>query len=115
MIVGVEVALLCIGLYALFTGKLPASQKSEYIIQGLPARVIGLIGLLPIPLSFLVASAVAAWFVAQGKPVTRESFFWVGTAIEGSVLAMCFVAIAVMSRIYRTPVVPQAGDGPVSS
>ena len=111
MIVGAEIALLVIGLYALFAGKLPTNKKAKYVIQGWPARVIGVIGLLPIPLSFMVGMAVAASFVAQGKAVTRESFFWVGTAIEGSAVVLCFAVIAVLARVYRTAAEQQVEDG----
>jgi len=103
MIIGAEVALLIIGLYALFTGKLPTNKKSKHTVQGWPARVIGIIGLLPLPLSFVVATGVAMLFVLQGREVTHESFFWVGTAIEGSTVLLCVAAIVIISRVYRTP------------
>lgn len=34
MIVGAEIALLVIGLYALFAGKLPTNKKAKYVVQG---------------------------------------------------------------------------------
>ncbi|MEX2119050.1 MAG: hypothetical protein WD847_05505 [Pirellulales bacterium] len=77
--------------------------KSKYIVQGWPARVIGIIGLLPLPVSFVVAAAVATVFLAQGKEVTNDSFFWVATAIEGSIVLSCLVAMAILVRVYRTP------------
>ncbi len=93
MIIGAEVALLIIGLYALIKGKLPTSKKAKHVVQGRPARVIGIIGLLPLPLSFAVVAVVVAVFIAQGKPVDQESFFWVGTAIEGSIVLACAVTM----------------------
>jgi hypothetical protein len=113
MIVGAEVAQLCIGLYALFKGRMPTAKKSKYVVEGRPARVIGFIGLLPIPLSFLVGTAVGTWFLADGKLVTHESFFWVGTAIEGSIVALCFATIAVLARVYRSSVKQQFDDSSV--
>jgi len=104
MIIGAEIALLFIGLYALIKGQLPTSKKAKHVVRGWPARVIGIIALLPIPVSFGLGLAVALLFVVQRKQVTGDSFFWVGTAIEGSVLGVCFVAIAVLSRVYRIPV-----------
>jgi hypothetical protein len=86
MIIGAEIALLFIGLYALIKGQLPTSKKSKHVVRGWPARVIGIIALLPIPISFGLGLAVALLFVVQRKQVPGNSFFWVGTAIEGSVL-----------------------------
>jgi hypothetical protein len=104
MIIGAEVAMLVIGLYALIMGKLPTNKKAKHVVRDWPARIIGVICLLPIPLALLVSMAVAALFVAQGRQVTPESFFWVGTAIEGSIVVACVVAVGVLARVYRTPV-----------
>lgn len=106
MILGAEIALLYIGLYALIKGTFPISKKAKHVVRGLPARVIGVICLLPLPLAFVVSFFVAMIFVAQGREVTQKSFFWVGTVIEGSIVMSCIVAVAVLSRIYRLPVAP---------
>jgi hypothetical protein len=110
MIIGAEVALLIIGLYALIAGKLPTNNKARHVVQGWPARVIGIICLLPIPLAFLVCMGVAMLLVAQGQVVTPDSFFWVGTAIEGSMIVLCLVVVAVLSHVYRTPVEPPQSE-----
>jgi hypothetical protein len=110
MIIGAEIGLLVLGVYALIVGKLPTNKKSKYVLRGWPVRLIGIIAVLPIPMSFLVASMVAAFLVVQGKEVTRESFFWVGTAIEGSVLVICIAVIAVLSRLYRRPIEPPRAE-----
>jgi hypothetical protein len=111
MIIGAEVAMLIMGLYALIAGRLMTGKKAKHVVQGWPARLIGVICLLPIPLAFAVGTAVAAILVALGRTVTRESFFWVGTAIEGSIVLACVVAVAILSRVYRTPVGPPQPDG----
>jgi hypothetical protein len=110
MIIGAEVALLFLGLYALIAGKLPTGKKAKHEVRGWPARVVGIICLLPLPLSFLVGSIVAVLMVAQGKEVTRESFFWLGTAIEGSIVLACAVTAGVLARVYRTPVEQTPAD-----
>ena len=97
MIIGAEVTLLFIGLYALIAGKLPTNKKAKHIVQGWSARVIGVICLLPLPLAFLVNMAIAVLFAAQGRQVTRDSFFWVGTAIEGSIVVACLVVMGVFT------------------
>ena len=103
MIIAAEVALFLIGLYAVITGSF-LSGGGRYVLQGGPARVIGVIAMLPMPLSLVVAAAIVALFLAQSKEVTERSFFWVGTAIEGSSLVVCMLAMGVLSRVYRTRV-----------
>src|SRR5262249_32488167 len=103
MIIGAEIALLLIGLYALITGRFQTTGGGKYVVQGWSARAIGAIGLLPIPLSLVASTLVAALFMAQGRAVTPESFFWVGTTIEGSIVVACALAMFVLSRVCRTP------------
>ena len=103
MILGAEIALIVMGVYALITGKLLTSKKSQYSIQGWPARVIGLICLLPIPLAFVTSVIVATIFLALGKPVDRDSFFLVGAGIEIGVLILCVIVATILERTYRTP------------
>jgi hypothetical protein len=112
MIVGAEVGLLMVGLYALILGRFPVSKKSKNVIEGPPARAIGLIGLVPIPLSIFVTTVVATLMGARGRGVTPQSFFWVGTAIEGSIVLVCVVTMSVLGRIYGTPAGPPARDEP---
>lgn len=104
MILGAEIAMLVMGVYALAAGKLMSSKKAKYVVRGWPARIIGIICLLPIPLAFLTSAVVAALFIAQGKPVTKESFFWVGTGIEAGAVVLCVVVATILERSYRTPV-----------
>ena len=111
MIIGAEIALLVVGIYALIAGKLPVAKRAKHVVTGWHARVIGVIALLPLPVSFVIASAVAMLFVARGKTITQESFFWVGTAIEGGVLLVCLLVIAILSRLWRIPVLPEPVTG----
>ena len=102
--------MLCLGLYVLIAGKVPANKRSRYEVRGWPARIIGIICLLPIPLSLGGAMVAAALMMAQGMDVNDKSFFWVGTAIEGGVVVACLVAILVIRLNYRTPVVDQPAE-----
>ena len=104
MLIGAEIALLCVGLYALFAGKTLSNAKSTHVVRGTPARVIGAICVLPLPLAFLLGFAVAFGFAAQGIDITKDkSFFWVATAIEGGIILICVLMVVVLTRVYRTP------------
>jgi hypothetical protein len=113
MIIGAEVAMLVLGLYALFAGQLLTGKKAKYVVRGWPARLISVIYLLPIPLAVLVNATVVTVLVASGRPATRESFVWVGTAIEGLIVFTCDAVAVVLWRVYRTPVeaAPPEGAG----
>jgi hypothetical protein len=101
MIIGAEVALFLIGLCALITGRL---STGKHLVQGWPARVIGIIGLSPVPLSFLAGMVVVALLMSIGTHVTQQTFLWTGTLIEGSTVILCAIAMGVLARVYRTPV-----------
>jgi hypothetical protein len=103
MLIVIEILLLLIGLYALIGGKLPVNSGARYVVRGWHARLIGGIGLLPVPLTFVVGIVVGLLFVGQGKRLTQDSFLLVGIGIEAACLVTCVVAMLVLARIYRTP------------
>jgi uncharacterized membrane protein len=104
MIIGAEVAMIVLGLYILFKGKTVPGKNAKYVVQGWPARFMGIIMLMPIPISFSICFVLGVLWTVQGKNVQDPSFRWAATAIELSVLVICFVAIAIISRFYRIPV-----------
>ncbi len=110
MIIGAEFAMLGIGIYILFKGKMFPNPKAKYVVQGWPVRVMGLIYILPIPLAIPAGIALGVWGVLQGKDVSGPSFFWVRTGMEGSIVVLCLVAAAIISRVYRVPVEKAQGE-----
>jgi len=80
------------------------NAELKYEVRGWPGRVIGVICLLPIPLSLATGVVGSTLMAVQGKDLTDNSSFWVRTAIEGGVVLACAVAIGVIRLAYRTPV-----------
>ncbi len=109
MVTGIECALLYLGLHALLNGKLPAYTTATSVVQGRPARLIGVIALLPIPLTLVIGMAITALCASSGKDASDRSFFWMMTTVEGAVVVSCIAAIIVMGRIYRSS--PQSRFG----
>jgi predicted Na+-dependent transporter len=101
MIAGMEVAMIFLGLYFLIKGKTLPSKDGQHVVKGWPARLIGIICLMPIPLSIV---ALSVWGIANNVDVSGKSFFWRRTAIEVGILLACLVVGASISRTYRTPV-----------
>jgi hypothetical protein len=99
MITGIECALLYLGFHALFDGKLPAYTTATCVVQGWPARLIGCIALLPIPITLAIGTAVTALFLSHGRDPTDRSFYWMMTAVEGAVVLVCIAAITLIGRV----------------
>ncbi|MGQ0633952.1 MAG: hypothetical protein ACT4QC_05045 [Planctomycetaceae bacterium] len=104
MLLAVELTLLGMGVYALVTGRFPPGKSAANRVVGWPARVVGLLCVLPLPMSFCVAFVVAAILVARDGALAMESFGWTAIVIEFSVLALCGVAATVVFRMNRQPV-----------
>jgi hypothetical protein len=108
MILAIELVLLITGVYALFAGKLLAfGAARKYDVLGWPARVIGVISLLPIPLSVGAVFVASSQMAAEGKDITSQSYFWLRTAIEGAIVLVCAAAIVAIRLKYQTPIEAQ--------
>ena len=90
MILGVEIALALVGLLALFTGRMNITGKK--LVYGVPARLLGLLALTPLPLALLAVLASGT-----GDPTTI-------TLIEGGVV---FTVVAVVFGIGAILAVPR--------
>jgi hypothetical protein len=101
MILGIEIALLILGIYALATGKLTLSKNK--VVQGTPARLLGIIGLVPLPLAFLAGVAYGATQAAQGKDVTSDSVRWTLTGIEAGIVVVCLIALFAIGFAIAKP------------
>lgn len=91
MILGAEIGLLVFGVIALATGKLTLSKTR--VVRGWAARLLGVIALLPLPLSFMIGITYGVVLAAQGRDVTADSVRWTMTGIEAGVLVLCAAAI----------------------
>ena len=68
MILGMEIGLAIVGILALIRGKFTVTKKK--IVEGIPARLLGVMCLTPIPLVLLVSIA----YVAISHPKDPEQF-----------------------------------------
>jgi hypothetical protein len=69
MILGAEIGMLIVGIMALVQGRLPLTKTRE--VRGLPARLLAIVALLPLPLSFVGGLLLGIATVAQGETSTR--------------------------------------------
>ncbi len=95
MMLGIEAILFIVGLMTRTKGEMPTNDRSAYLIQGLPARMIGVIMLLPIPLTCV---ARLIWVIVQGEPIG----YWMATALEAMCIALCIASVISLRIRYRT-------------
>jgi len=108
MILGMEIGLLIAGIIALATGKMKLSKTKAAV--GAPARIAGIIAILPLPLSFMVGVAIGAASVAQGRSV--DDIKWTATAIEIAILLACLTASLIIAYAKAQPIEPPSPPRP---
>jgi hypothetical protein len=72
MILGMEIAMFVIGIMALVRGKLKLGKNKE--VTGTPARLLGLIGFVPIPLAIVLNIVAIVVLVAGGHRVDPATY-----------------------------------------
>jgi len=104
MLIGVaEIVLILVGIFALVAGRLPVNKKAKYVVTGRAARVIGIICLLPLPLS-LVLDCVIVWILALlHKMPTEDSFRMAAGYIETAITLLCLAVAVLLSFLWRKP------------
>ena len=91
MILGAEIGLLIMGIYALATGKLTLTKRR--VVRGTRARLLAIIALLPIPITVLLGMILGIIFIGQGRSVSGSEFRWMATGIEAGVVVLCVIAL----------------------
>src|SRR5215831_8335583 len=100
MILGIEIAMLIVGILALVRGKLTISKTK--VVEGTPARLLGILALTPLPAAFL---AIMAYIASQG-PADPEKFAeekkWTLVGIEAAVVIGIAVLVFVIGAAIAT-------------
>src|SRR5436309_12048181 len=91
VILGAEIGLLVFAIITLVRGRLVLTKNR--VVTGVPARLLAIIGLVPLPLSLVLGLALGMVLVARGQPVDQMHMTLMGAGIELSVLIFCCVAI----------------------
>ena len=105
MILGAEIGMLIVGLMSLISGKMTLSKTK--VVMGTPARILGAVAMLPIPLSFLTAVPISIVMGVSGRSVTSGSAKLTFTLIELGIVVVCAVIIyAVGAKYAQDPTLP---------
>src|SRR5262249_30636375 len=103
MILGLEIALLIMGIIALITGKLTLNRTC--VVRGTNARVLGVIALLPLPVAFTILLGLAG--VYGGRRDELQDLSWMLPLIEAGItigiLVIICIAAALLSESKDKP------------
>ncbi|HEY3788664.1 MAG TPA: hypothetical protein VGL71_07405 [Urbifossiella sp.] len=101
MILGIEIAMIIVGLVALIRGKMTITKSK--VVEGLPARLLGLVALTPIPIALTVGVA----FVLIAAPNNPEKFAednkWTLTLIEVVIVIGIAIVVFGVGAIIAEP------------
>jgi hypothetical protein len=95
MILGAEIALIIYGIYALVRGSFSLGKGRS--VTGNKARILGLLCLVPLPLSFCAGAVIGVVSAIGGGAVEN---FWLYTAAEFIILLMVIVIVSVLAKDF---------------
>ncbi|MBI3860560.1 MAG: hypothetical protein HY290_01545 [Planctomycetia bacterium] len=100
MIIGVEIAMFIMGLIAIFKGHLSLSRT--IVVEGIAARLLGLVLLAPVPLVFTVALIWTVVINLNNNGVVQEAPRGQMIALEVGTLVVCGAFVYVFGRMCAT-------------
>jgi NPCBM/NEW2 domain len=100
MILGMEIAMLAVGLYALVAGKMTLTRNR--VVYGAGARFLGLIALMPFPLAFSVGFVLGAYEAVNHRSLIDSSAKWTLIAIEGGIVVFCALLVYVLGMLMTS-------------
>jgi hypothetical protein len=98
-----DIIMLIFGIITLVRGKFLLTRAKE--VRGVPARIIGVILMLPLPLSFMAGLVLGAVIAAQGK--NEDELRTAGIILGVSITAICFISAIVLAAVTAQPVVKE--------
>jgi hypothetical protein len=104
VILGAEIGLLVFAIFTLVRGKLVLTKNR--IVTGVPARLLALIGFLPLPLSLVLGFAIGVFLVGRGQPVEQTHLKIIGAVVELGVLVFCIAALYGIGLMIAKPPEP---------
>jgi len=88
-----ELAMLVFGVFTLVNGSFRLSQ--EKVVWGVPARIMGALLLVPMPLEFVIFFTTVIVYAAQGRQLDPESLRWLVPTNAGIVLGTCVLILGI--------------------
>lgn len=105
-----EIGMLVMGILALVRGKIGLTPNRY--VYGLPARIIGVILMLPLPLAFGGGLILGIILAAQGKPVDPKNLESTAAIMAISILVAVGLAVVIIGALTAKPLPPKVQRPP---
>jgi hypothetical protein len=105
-----NIIMLIFGIIALVKGSF--SLTGNKVVSGLPARIIGVILIMPLPISLGVGFIYGLTMAATGQNVRQDSVQGAAIVIELSIMAVCLVAALIVAFANAKPKAKPASYAP---
>jgi hypothetical protein len=105
VILGAEIGLMVFAIITLVRGKLVLTKNR--VVTGVPARLLALIGFLPLPVTLVLGLAIGVFLVGRGQPVDQTRVRIIGAVVELSVIVLCVAAIYGIGLMIAKPPMPE--------
>src|SRR5262245_17492016 len=99
MILGIEIGLAVLGILLLSLGKFRLSPTR--VVRGWPARLLGVVALLPFPVAFVLGFVTV---ILMGRPIKPDEQLWFGLLIDGGCVVGCVLALFGLGWLLSEPV-----------
>ncbi len=95
------IVMFVLGIVTLVTGTINVSRKK--VARGAPARIAGVILLLPFPLSLILGIVVGLAMGASGNVPQGGSLLALGVALELGPIILCFIGAMLVAGLNAVP------------
>jgi hypothetical protein len=94
-------AMLVFGIIALVRGRFTLTRTK--VVSGVPARIIGVILLMPLPLMLASGLLLGVIYGIQGKQPRAEDLQGIGAVLELGIIFLCFLAAVIVGVATARP------------
>lgn len=97
-----EILMLIFGIIALIRGRFLLTRAKE--VRGWPARIIGVLLIMPFPMSFIAGMVLGAVFMALGKSIDGQEFKSAAMILGFATVALCFFSAIGVAFFLAEPI-----------
>jgi hypothetical protein len=90
------------GLIIVIKGQVMLTYTKE--VRGIPARLIGILLLLPLPLELLAGLLLGTFYVAQGRTINRSDIQGISAILGVVIIAFCVLSAIAIAAVYAQPI-----------
>jgi hypothetical protein len=97
------------GLFIMIKGQVMLTYTKE--VRGMPARLIGLLLILPLPLQLLAGSLVGVVYLMLGRTIQQSELQSIAAILTVAVIAFCVLSAIAIAVAYSQPIAKRRRGG----